>query len=267
MDDQCMTGEPSGLSVSDRVKTLKPSPENSNCPIRMCNGSGSIWLEPTIEYPNGCYMRCGCVKIRNQNRKRQMLMQRAGLTEAQLKRWRFETFDPARSVTNQEGKSRMAAIKRMAEKYAENPKGWLILQGEFGSGKTHLAYAIAAYRIEKGRPVFAQNVPDLLDTLRQAFEEDERMQLSERMELIRGAELLVLDDLGKENQTSWGTEKLFQIVDYRYRDNLPLVITTNEDLYGDGANVDARVRSRLLDTSLTTILGLPAKDYRRYGGK
>lgn len=194
-------------------------------------------------------------------------MEQAGLTDTQLRRWRFETFDPEKSVADYAGKRRVAEIKRLCERYAEKPEGWIILQGEYGTGKTHLAYAIAARQLEAQQQVFAQNVPDLLDSLRQAFEQDEKMHLSERMQVIREAGLLVLDDLGKENQTAWGTEKMYQIIDYRYRDGLPLVVTTNEDLSSDRANVDARIRSRLLDTGLASILALPARDYRRYGGK
>ena len=62
-----------------------------------------------------------------------------------------------------------------------------------------------------GVPTLFLTVPDLLDTLRFAYN-DEDTTFEERFDEIRNAKLLVLDDFGTQNATGWAQEKLFQII-------------------------------------------------------
>ncbi len=81
----------------------------------------------------------------------------------------------------------------------------------------------------------------------------------QRFNEIRNASLLVLDDFGTQNATGWAQEKLFQILNYRYINKLPLVVTTNLSL----DEIEARIRSRLADRDLVTDVRIHAPDYRR----
>ena len=125
--------------------------------------------------------------------------------------------------------------------YARDPHGWLVLLGGYGAGKTHLAAAIANHRVALGYPVLFVVVPDLLDYLRATFSPSSDTGLDERMEMIREIPLLILDDLGAHNSTPWAQEKLFQIMNHRYNNRLPTVITTNQRL----EELDPRIASRL----------------------
>lgn len=141
-----------------------------------------------------------------------------------------------------------------ARKFAEKPKGWLVFTGGHGSGKTHLAAAIANFASDMGSvPLFVM-VPDLLDHLRATFNPNSPVSYDRRFEEIRNSELLVLDDLGTQSATPWAREKLYQLFNHRYNAQLPTVITTADAL----DEVDARIRSRMLDTRLCTIYGLTA---------
>ncbi len=145
-----------------------------------------------------------------------------------------------------------------ARAFAENPDGWLLLSGGFGCGKTHLAAAIANARLARGEPALFVVVPDLLDHLRATFHPSSDITYDERFEEIRTAPLLILDDIGAESSTSWAQEKLYQLINYRYNASLPTVFTTNVQL----KQIEARVRSRLLDHHLTTVCHIDAPDYR-----
>lgn len=147
----------------------------------------------------------------------------------------------------------------IAREYARNPSDWIIFVGEYGCGKTHLAAAIANYAREElqMRPVFAV-VPDLLDYLRSAFAPSSESTYERRFEAIRSADLLLLDDLGTENTTSWAREKLFQIVNYRYLERLPTIVTTNVDW----ERIEGRIRSRLFDRHLAEVVYIDSEDYR-----
>jgi len=162
----------------------------------------------------------------------------------------------------EETKSLQKALKA-AYTYAEKPRGWLVFLGGYGSGKTHLAAAIANYRAGLGDPPLFIMVPDLLDHLRATFSPNSNVAFDRRFDEIRTAPLLVLDDLGTQSMTPWVREKLYQLFNYRYNRELPTVITSADSL----DEMDARIRSRLLDGRLCTIYGIAAPSYHGNRGK
>lgn len=171
----------------------------------------------------------------------------------------FDTFQPRGQIGLGERQARSLEFAyNSANQYASNLKGWLLLQGTYGCGKTHLAAAIANFAVDMGVPTLFLTVPDLLDLLRFSFEA-ENVTFEERFEQIRTADLLVLDDFGTQSATAWAQEKLFQIVNYRYINRLPLVVTTNVQL----SEIEERIRSRLQDPELVSKVTILAPDYRQ----
>jgi DNA replication protein DnaC len=138
-------------------------------------------------------------------------------------------------------------------------KPWLLLMGNPGSGKTHLAAAIANEAIDRHIHTLFTIVPDMLDHLRSSYAPDSPVRFDERIEAVRTIYLLILDDLGTENASPWAGEKLYQIINYRYNHRLPTVITTNRDF---GA-IEPRILSRITDVHLCTAVRINAKDYRQ----
>lgn len=156
-----------------------------------------------------------------------------------------------------EDRRRLKNAFQAARDFAENPRGWLVLQGSYGSGKTHLAAAIANYRAGEGRPPLFVVVPDLLDHLRSTFSPDSTVSYDRRFNEIKTAPLLVLDDLGTQSMTNWVKEKLYQLFNYRYNAGLPTVITTADTL----SEIDPRIRSRMMDRRICRIFALTAPPY------
>ena len=145
-----------------------------------------------------------------------------------------------------------------AQEFAEDPRGWLVLMGNFSTGKTHLAAAVGNYRQAMGEsPIFVV-VPDLLDHLRATFSPNSPVPYDRRFNEVRYAPLLILDDLGTQSATPWAREKLYQLFNYRYNAKLPTVITTASPL----SEIDPRIRSRMLDSSLCTIYAITVPPYR-----
>jgi DNA replication protein DnaC len=177
----------------------------------------------------------------------------------ELKHFTLESFNPQGRVGYSERERQsLERAHTHATLFTENRRGWLLLQGGYGSGKTHLAAAIANRCAEIGIPTLFLTVPDLLDTLRFAFDAQD-VTFEERFEEIRQAPLLILDDFGTQNATPWAQEKLFQILNHRYINRLPLVVTTNLAL----EQIEGRIRSRLCDPELVTRAIILAPDYRR----
>lgn len=179
-----------------------------------------------------------------------------------LSHLKFENFNTsgnakAEFVTPQEVASLQDA-KDVSEEFSNTMQGWLLLEGAYGCGKTHLAAAIANAAVQRGLPTLFITVPDLLDSLRFAYGNPETT-FEARFDEIKNADLLVMDDFGTQNATAWAQEKLFQIINYRYINNLPTVITTNLIL----DEIESRIRSRLQDSDFVQHLRIFAPDYRR----
>lgn len=173
----------------------------------------------------------------------------------------FDNFMPQGLGISAEKQKNLQRAYDVAFQFAEEPRGWLLLKGGFGAGKTHLAAAIANFRLQVGQPALFIVVPDLLDYLRATYSPNSAVTYDERFESLRGAPLLLLDDYGAHSATPWAQEKLFQLLNFRYNAQLPTVITTNQEL----EEIDLRLRSRLADVALCQIVTITAPDFRQSG--
>lgn len=113
------------------------------------------------------------------------------------------------------------------KKFAEDPQGWIVLVGPVGSGKTHLACAVANHRIQQGSPVVYITVAELLDHLRSTFSPGSEVDYDELFEQIKESRLLVLDNLNYSGTTAWSKGKLDQLLEHRFNSRLPTLITTS----------------------------------------
>jgi DNA replication protein DnaC len=199
---------------------------------------------------------CTCRQSQLSQIARQRLFEMSNLDELQT--LSFESFE-ARGrigIPTMQADSLERAYNQ-AMHFSQTLTGWLLLQGSYGCGKTHLAAAIANFAVSLGVPTLFITVPDMLDTLRFAYGDPETT-FEARFEQIKNVRLLVLDDFGTQNATGWAQEKLFQIINYRYINRLPTVVTTNLSL----EEIEERIRSRLKDPELVTRVQILATDYR-----
>ena len=181
-----------------------------------------------------------------------------GIEPALLRRMTFEAFDIRGNNPRSGQRASLEAAFQAARNFAADPHGWLTLFGETGVGKTHLAVAIAAERIEKGQSVFFTFVPELLDYLRFTYSPDSRVTHDDVLEQVKSAPLLVLDDLGQEQTTPWALEKLYQIVVHRHNSRAPTVITSSIDFTTELNPIGSRV----LDPTVGDSIRMDAPDYR-----
>lgn len=118
-----------------------------------------------------------------------------------------------------------AAVKA-AKNLLKNPQSGLYIYGKPGTGKTFLAAIIAQELISAGKSVIFGDVPSVLDDLKNTFDRGEQ-KLSELMKMLASVDMLVLDDLGTEVPTEWAVERLYKIVNDRYNEEKPLIVTSN----------------------------------------
>ena len=110
----------------------------------------------------------------------------------------------------------------------EIERNGLFMAGGYGTGKTHLAAAIANQLISEGTACICMTMIDLLDRIRETYKAagsdvDEAYILSQYEEVP----LLIIDDIGSEQPTEWGVSKIFAIINARYEGYMPTIITTN----------------------------------------
>lgn len=225
------------------------------CPI--CGGLGYLRRDLPFGDPNfGKLVPCICRQNKTNLAERYRLYELSNLEAFKTMSFASFSVQGRLGLADEQIRSLQYALSQ-AQQFAAKPRGWLLLMGSYGCGKTHLAAAIANTCVEFGMQTIFLTVPDLLDWLRYSYDAVDD-SFERRFEELRNVSLLVLDDLGAHNATGWAAEKLFQIIDYRYIRKLPTVVTTNLDL----EDLDDRIRSRLQDPDLVTCVRISAPDYR-----
>ena len=156
-------------------------------------------------------------------------------------KFRDQTFDTFR--TTKDNERALKLCRRYADGFdqmLEKNQG-LLFWGDVGTGKTFSAACIANALLERRIPVVMTSFVKLLESV-QGFKEDEEKLMSQ----LNRAKLLIIDDLGAERGTDFALEKVYNIIDSRYRARLPMILTTNLDLEDMKRVTDIRY-SRIYD--------------------
>lgn len=234
-----------------------PAPERK-CPD--CQGLGWVrldvdWLHPEFGRPIACRCTLAALEATRQDRFASYARLPAGADAQTFDRFNV-TLNPAA----------FDAAFEWAQGLAEAP--WLYLSGGSGTGKSHLAYAAAWELIGRGQLVVYQNVPDMLAEFRavlgrsRAWERngtgDPPPSFDDVFRFIQSAPWLILDDLGAESDTSWVDEQLYLLIDGRYRERRPLLVTSN--LLPE--QLPRRIGSRLTDAGLCLEVDTGDEDQR-----
>jgi DNA replication protein DnaC len=236
-------------TIGDRI--TKETSISSPSEPATCSGCGAAYRVLSLGAHHLNCPTCDCVMRRAQTKERQELQEQerdqrlaAANISPRLAECTFERFQP------EEGNW------QAFQQCAEYPKRWplqmkeaqgsgLLLWGRPGVGKSHLAVAIALALLEKGVCVRLVPVPDFLSELRDGLRQN--VATGKTMGRLTTVPLLVLDDLGAENDTTWANETLYLLINCRYQNLLPLVVTTNRDLNDLEKSLGERTVSRLLE--------------------
>jgi DNA replication protein DnaC len=231
--------------------------EAAVCPI--CKGTGVVHPRlPSGETDYSRVIPCRCTLPAREKGRRSRLRKYSGLEARLLQNMTFDSFDWKRVNLPPEQRENLKDVFDEALNFAKAPESWLVFAGVNGCGKTHLAAAIANYRLKEGKAVKFVVVPDLLDHLRSTFNPQSPVSYDQLFEEVKNAPLLILDDLGKQTTTPWAEEKLYQIINHRYNHQLPTVFTTNCSL----DDIDSPISSRLADPKIGVVWNINAPDYR-----
>lgn len=154
------------------------------------------------------------------------------------------------------------------EKHIENGTNIIFIgKGSVGTGKTHLACAIANDVLERGIPVKVLNIVSLVDELKEfspAYKKE-----------LKSVKVLLIDDLGKENGTVWLCSEIYGIINARYENELPTIITTEGTLKDLEDNYKVEINDKVVNKGVSMISRLTesgvgvvmsGEDYRKKAG-
>ena len=175
-------------------------------------------------YKPFCLCKCESQKLEEEEEKRKQRdfaekvkdLRRVGFPDKKMREWTFANDD-------MENEQITKAMKRYVENFPELKKQGkgLLLYGNVGRGKTYAACEVANALIDQGYSVLVTNFSRVLNTLQSTFEKQEYI------DSLNDFSLLVIDDLGIERSTEYSKEQVYNVIDSRYRANLPMIITTN----------------------------------------
>jgi DNA replication protein DnaC len=191
------------------------------CPLGVCDGSGWILGPEDVARP------CECRAERlNKGRSR-------GIASAIPARYRGVSFDrPPVADMARDLTARLAVeearnyIQHLDENIARGKGLWFM--GGTGTGKTTLGMLIASEALKAGKSVGIYFTPKLLTRIRQTYQEAENEDAyGQFFERVTSVDLLYIDDLGSERRTDWVVEQLYAVINERYENQRPMLITSN----------------------------------------
>ncbi|WP_048893975.1 ATP-binding protein [Dehalococcoides mccartyi] len=240
----------SSSTTSSKGKVDKAAEANT-CPL--CKGAKFVYpvsAEGVTDFSR--VIPCQCTQSESGADREKRLLTYSCL--GGLQKYTFEKLNSLGKTDDPHSQNTFKQAYEAAMDYAFNPSGWLVFSGPSGTGKTHLAAAIANKRLSMGQPVLYKRASELIDDLKKSFEPDSESGYSQSFDILKNAPLLIIDDLTVQSGSDWSKEKLDQLLTYRFSQELPTIITLSTTI----TELDPRIQSRLLDKSLSRVYPVAA---------
>jgi len=188
---------------------------------------------------------------------------------------------PDNPIARRELTNVLLAVKNYVRDFPNENRPGLLLIGEPGTGKTHLAAAALRQIVEKGFEGLFCDYQNLLDRIRSGYDASSNSADREAYRVALDTEVLLLDDIGAHRVTDWVEDTITSIVTYRCNNRKALIATTNlpdgsagsptiDRSAGTGKpeyritlaeRIGPRARSRLFE--MCTVIRMPLiEDYR-----
>jgi DNA replication protein DnaC len=192
----------------------------------------------------------------------------------------FSVPGPENPIARRDLTNSLLAVKNYVREFPNESRPGLLLIGEPGTGKTHLAVAALRKIIEKGFECLFSDYQALLDRIRSGYDPSSNSSNKEAYRSALDSEVLLLDDLGAHRVTDWVEDTITSIVTHRCNNRKALIATTNLPDGDAGSTlieksslgkpeyrvtlserVGSRARSRLFE--MCTVIRMPlVEDYR-----
>lgn len=151
-------------------------------------------------------------------------------------------------------------IKILFDNIKDSRKG-IFIHGDVGTGKTHIAYAIAKeWKDKTNNEVVFWNTAELLREIRLDFDRKDEFKLKVDEKLFDFRGLLILDDIGSEKISEWVSETFYMIINKRYNEMRPIIFTSNLSIPDLAEKFGDRTASRIV--GMSDVVHLSGNDKR-----
>lgn len=212
-----------------------------------------------IELKDGSFGPCECRQLRIAEDK----LKASGVSE-EFRNMRFENFNYESSLETMEAYATAKSYSNFSKTFRVARQNSIILMGQVGSGKTHLAMAISNTLLDNSVGVIYMPYRSIITKIKQSITDEENYQ--REINKYKEAQVLFIDDLFKGRITEADINVMFEIVDYRYFKKLPVVVTTEKTI-DDLLEIDEAIGSRLYEMSKNHMVTMKGNklNYRVYG--
>lgn len=178
-------------------------------------------------------------------RQAEDILEKSGISDE----FRNKTFDNFNYATDIQLMKAYKNAKRYVNDF-ENIKNTknnsIIFTGQVGSGKTHLSLAISNSLMNNGIGVLYMGYRDIITTIKQNIMDP--VYYNRTMNKYKKCRLLLIDDLFKGNITGSDINIMFEIINYRYFNNLPIIVSSEKSI-NELLNIDEAIGSRIIEMS------------------
>lgn len=231
-----------------------------------CGGTG--WLRVSRDGVEGV-VRCECIKSARGDR----LLETAKIP-ARYAHCELDNFQLRPPHTSQSLERAKLAAEKFAGEYPMSQPFGLLFMGPQGVGKTHLAVGIIKQLMRtKSVECLFRTFPELLKEIQNSYNPVSQSSELSLLSPVLETEVLVLDELGAQNPSTWVRDTVGYVLNYRYNENKVTILTTNYQDEREGRDakaglpdtlsqrIDVRMRSRLFEMCKT--IQMDGKDFRK----
>ena len=213
----------------------------------------------TFIIDDGVAIPCECRALR----VAEDILKKSGIGK-EFRNKRFDNFDFSRNMAVMQGyKSAMEYENQFLD--IENTRfNSIMFLGQVGSGKTHLSMAIANELMDRGIGVIYMGYRDSITNIKQNMLDS--VYYNRVMNRYKGARVLFIDDLFKGKITESDINIMFELINHRYFNNLPMIVSSELSV-GRLLDIDEALGSRLIEMTKGRVVELRGKElnYRIYG--
>ncbi len=197
--------------------------------------------------------RCGCYAV---ERARE-LMEKSGLSKEFLKK-SFNSFDTKKEPVLIDAKNKAVNYVKNFKKNRHSRHNSIMFGGQPGCGKTHLGTAVCSSLMVMGIPVIYMPYRNAMTKIKQHILDE--AAYSRELGRYMYAPVLYIDDLLKGKLTETDVNVMYEIINYRYMNRLPLITSTEKDL--EGLLVfDEATGSRIIEMCGDNIVNIKGKEF------